>query len=129
VASRAQGDERHDPAPLLAAFLDLKGGSDKLASALEKQKVPADVAKLALRHMNAAGRADGPLVTVLSAPRPAFNVKSKGADGRGGQATGRGGASDRATRRAAKRLFRRGDLNCLKCHAIHGAGRRRRPGT
>jgi putative heme-binding domain-containing protein len=105
---------------LFDTFLARQGGADQLAVALTDASVPVDTAKLALRHMYLAGRSDAQLVEVLSKaagidlerapPTPDELVKlsaevlAKGDPQRG------------------EAVFRRGDLGCLKCHSISGAG-------
>lgn len=116
----SRSTDADDPAPVLMAFLDLKGGADKLAAALTKQPPAADVAKLALRHLNAAGRSDAALVQALSSAagislttrtpsseeikQLVEDVQKKGNASRG------------------ELVFRRADLGCFKCHALNGAG-------
>ncbi|MFN4257802.1 MAG: HEAT repeat domain-containing protein [Gemmataceae bacterium] len=120
AAALAQGTEQDDPAPIVAAFLDLQGGPEKLGAALKKQKLPVDVAKLCLRYMYSVGRSDDALASVLSdaagislTPPPLSDkeinqliddVLAHGDPARGEQ------------------VFRRADLSCLKCHALNGAG-------
>lgn len=122
VAAGALGSAKpsDDVAPLLDAFLTRKGGPDKLAVAVSKANLTADVAKLALRYMYSVGRSDAALSDVLSKaagisadPKPPTpdelkqiiaEVAEKGDAARG------------------EKIFRRGDLSCLKCHAISRAG-------
>ncbi|MFN0017583.1 MAG: HEAT repeat domain-containing protein [Pirellulaceae bacterium] len=118
VLSAATGQD--DPAPLVDAILSRKGGAEKLAAALEKAKLPKEVAKITLRYMYSIGRSDEGLSNLLSkaadiavdAPPPsqpevlkiAAEVMAKGDAARGEQ------------------VFRRADVNCLKCHALARAG-------
>ncbi len=104
---------------LIAAFLDRQDGASILATAIDAAKLPADNAKFALRACYALGRADAPLITSLSKAagmesdikpptkeemdRLVADVASKGNAERGEQ------------------IFRRADLNCMKCHSIAGA--------
>jgi putative heme-binding domain-containing protein len=108
-----------DVSPLIAAFLDRQGGGDKLAAALAKKPPTADGARLALRAVYALGRSDESLIAVLAKsagleaePKPptkeemdalVAEVGSKGNPDRG------------------EAIFRRAELNCIKCHAISGA--------
>jgi putative heme-binding domain-containing protein len=119
-AALSEAGGKDDPAPLLDAFLNRKGGADKLAAALEKKTIPADVAKLSLRYMYSVGRSDAKLSDALSKaagiaadpPPPtqdevkklAAEVAAKGDPARGEQ------------------VFRRSDLSCLKCHSVSRAG-------
>ena len=111
---------KDEPDDMLAAFLDRKGGADELAKAISSQKLNADVAKRSLRYMYSVGRSDASLSDVLSkaagiaadAPPPtaeevakiAADVIAKGDPARG------------------EKIFRRKDLNCMKCHSITRAG-------
>ncbi|MEW4529668.1 hypothetical protein [Maioricimonas sp. JC845] len=109
-----------DPAPVVDALLDRKGGADALAAAIENTPPTGDVAKLALRHMYSVGRSDDALVKILgnlsgmnANPEPPTKeevaalvqeVNEKGDAARG------------------ERVFRRADLSCTKCHAVSKAG-------
>ena len=105
---------------LLDAFLDRQGGGEKLAAAWRQRPMPGDTAKLALRHMYLAGRSDAPLVDVLS--------KAAGIDAEKAPPTPEElvklSAEVLATGdpQRGEAIFRRGDLGCLKCHSISGAG-------
>ncbi len=116
VADAAPGS---DLAPLVAAFLDRRGGAEKLAAALGRRRPTPDAAKLALRAIYALGRSDELLVGTLS--------KAAGLD-----AETRPPTKDEMDRLIAEvaasgdpargeRVFRRADLNCMKCHALAGA--------
>lgn len=122
VTLLAGGTVKDDPAVLVDAFLDQQGGTEKLAAALEEseQRISADVAKLALRHMFSIGRSDQALVDALShaagistkvEPPTAEEMKSLIAD-----------VEAKGDAQRGESIFRRADLNCLKCHAINGAG-------
>jgi len=111
---------KDDPDAMLAAFLDRKGGADQLAAEIARHKLSPDVAKRLLRYMYSIGRSDAALSDVLSAaagiaadappPTPeevakiAADVIAKGDAVRG------------------ERIFRRKDLNCMKCHSVSRAG-------
>jgi len=102
------------------AFLQQKGSADVLAVALTDKKLPPDAAKIGLRAISGSGRPEQKLSDALLAAggitggvkmlspeemqRLVELVKETG-DPAGGEA-----------------IFRRHDLNCLKCHAIGGAG-------
>lgn len=116
----ADATPKDEPDDMIAAFLDRKGGADELARELARQKLVPDVAKRSLRYMYSVGRSDASLSNVLSeaagiaadAPPPtpeevakiAADVIAKGDPVRGEQ------------------IFRRKDLNCMKCHSITRAG-------
>ncbi|MBL9122064.1 MAG: hypothetical protein JNG90_00420, partial [Planctomycetaceae bacterium] len=120
AALLAEGVSGDDTASLLAPFLVRQGATDLLAAELAKLTLPPDAAKLALRHLYAAGRSDAALAAVLSAAaglnadppqldaeqlkRLAAEVWAQGDPQRGEQ------------------IFRRADLSCFKCHALSGAG-------
>ncbi len=116
----AASKEADDPSPVVEAFLSRKYGSDKLAAALEKQKVAADTAKRILRAMYLAGRNDAALGNVVShfagieaapkAPTP-DQVKQLQAE-----------ALAKGDPVRGEHVFRRADLGCMKCHAINKAG-------
>lgn len=115
----ANATPNQDLAPLIAAFLDRQGGGAKLLAAIERRPPSADGAKLTLRAIAALGRADEPLVNALNKiagvegdpkpPGPAemaeliADVANHGDPARG------------------ERIFRRAEINCMKCHAIAGA--------
>ena len=115
----AASDPGQDLAPLLAPFLDRQEGAGKLLAATLRHPLSADAAKLALRAIGALGRSDEALVGSLSKiagieadPRPPgpaematliVDVARQGDPARG------------------ERIFRRAELNCMRCHAIAGA--------
>jgi putative heme-binding domain-containing protein len=116
----AQATPRDEPAAMIQAFLDRKGGPDHLADALAQAQLPLDVAKLALRTMYSAGRSDASLSGVLSkAAGMAADVPPPT-----GAEVGRIVAEVVAKGDAARgeRVFRRTDVNCMKCHSISGGG-------
>ena len=101
-------------------FLRLKDGPAVLTAALKDQSLPSDPAKMGVRMAKTAGRDLTPLVEALtqsgkltSGPRVVSPeemarlvglVKTQGDPVRG------------------EAVFRRGELACLKCHGISGAG-------
>ena len=109
-----------NPEPIFAAFVNRKGGAAILSKALSDKVLSADVAKLGIRAANAAGQPDAALVAALNKAgklddmkrtftKPELEVlldevKTKGDPARG------------------EAIYRRAELNCLKCHAIAGAG-------
>jgi putative heme-binding domain-containing protein len=109
-----------DAEPVVLAALARKEGAAALATALDVQPLPPDVAKVALRTLSAAGRSHPELeaafrtaggitgkAKILSPEEMAAlvaEVKEKG---------------DPA---AGELVFRRKALGCQKCHAIGGAG-------
>ena len=109
-----------DPAPLMAAFLERQGGSDRLAAALEASPPSADVAKLAMRAMYAVGRSDPRLSSVLghaagidANPTPPTPEEVQ-------QLVARVETEGEAVQ--GEEVFRRADLSCMKCHAVSRGG-------
>jgi putative heme-binding domain-containing protein len=108
-----------DFAPMLAPFLDRKEGTDALAASIAGANLPVDSARLALRAIYALGRSDATLVDVLTKaakisaevkPPDKAEVDALIADVNKSGDAGRG-----------ELVFRRADLNCMKCHAVVGA--------
>lgn len=112
--------EKDDPAALIDAFLAQQDGIAKLAAALTDVEIPADAAKLALRHMYSIGRVDEALVNILG---PAAGISAEVeplTDEQLKAMVAEVAAQGDAAR--GEQLFRRGDLSCFKCHALSGAG-------
>ncbi len=109
-----------DLAPLVAAFLDRQTGSEALLKAIQRHPPTADGARLTLRAISALGRADETLVAALSKvagieadPPPPTPVEMAALVT---DVTTLGNAE------RGERIFRRGEINCTRCHAISGAG-------
>ena len=107
-------------APLMGAFLDRQVGPDRLASEITEEGLSADAAKLALRYMYSVGRTDPSLVAALSSaagvnaePPPLSEAEMQRliAD-----------VVEHGDPEAGEAVFRREDVNCMKCHAVSGAG-------
>ena len=108
-----------DVTPLMAAFLDRQGGGEKLADALRAHKPTADGARLALRAVYALGRSDEALIGVLSKSagleaEPKLPTKDE-MDALVAEVAAKGNPE------RGEAIFRRAELNCMKCHAIGGA--------
>jgi len=116
----AAATDKDDPSNLIDTFLVRKEGSDKLAAALEKQKVSPDNAKRILRIMLLAGRNDVALGRVASKLAGLENADKKPTL----QEVAKIAAEVQTHGDAARgeRVFRRADLGCMKCHAIGKAG-------
>ena len=120
ASALSKADANDDPSGLVEGFLVRKNGSEKLAAAIEKSKVPTDVAKQILRAMFLAGRNDTALAAAASKaagvgeavklPTP-DDVKRISAE-----ALAKGDAA------RGELVFRRADLGCVKCHAVNKAG-------
>lgn len=120
AAILAEATPSDDPGAMLEAFLNRKQGPEALAAALAKVTLKVDVAKRSLRYIYSVGRSDQALSDVLGkaagietdAPPPTpeevarivTDVAAKGDPARGEQ------------------IFRRKDLNCMKCHSVSRAG-------
>jgi putative heme-binding domain-containing protein len=108
-----------DVTPLIAAFLDRQGGGDKLAQAFKAHPPSADGARLALRAVYALGRSDEALIAILSKAagieaEPRLPTKEE-MDTIVQEVAAKGNSE------RGEAIFRRGELNCMKCHAIAGA--------
>jgi putative heme-binding domain-containing protein len=109
-----------DAEPIFAAFLGRKGGAAELAKAIGDTKLSADVAKVGVRVARMSAAPDQKLIDMLTkaggltAPKRTLtkaeldqmvaDVRAKGDPARGEQ------------------VYRRAEMNCLKCHAVAGAG-------
>ena len=126
VSALGGGLPADDAAILYTALLARKNGPESLTAALADQPLPRDVAKLGVRMAKAAGQPNPGLVDALTkagkldAPQPlpdAAAMAALMADVRSAGNPERGEA-----------LFRRADLQCVKCHAVAGAGGKVGPG-
>lgn len=95
---------------------------EELADALANKKLPPDAAKVALRTLDASGRQIPALSEALtkaggltSGPRElsADEMKALVAE-----------VAEKGNAHRGETIYRRNELNCLKCHAIGGAGGR-----
>jgi putative heme-binding domain-containing protein len=105
---------------LVTAFLQHKGGPDVLAAALTGQTLAEDVAKISLRTITGSGRQEPKLTEALSKAGNIVNApKILGKEEMAALV-----ATIKTEGNAAhgEQIFRRAELNCLKCHAIGGAG-------
>lgn len=105
---------------LLNAFLQQRKGSEALAAALANRQLPADVAKLCLRHAGAGGRAVPALTEALTKAGNLKNVPRVLSAAAITALVAEVEKSGDAARGEA--VFRRQELACMKCHAIAGAG-------
>lgn len=115
-----------DPDNVFAAFLGRKGGPAALTTALADQSLPSDVAKVGLRLARQSGQVDQALVQALT--------KAGGLTGGPVELSAEAleklvaEVRDQGDPARGELVFRRADLNCLKCHAIAGAGGQIGPG-
>jgi putative heme-binding domain-containing protein len=91
-----------------------------LAKALEGVTIPADSARLGLRAVYALGRSDPLLVGVLSRAAGISELSKPLSPAELSTLVSEVGAKGDPAR--GEEVFRRGDLNCMSCHAISKAG-------
>ncbi|MEO6810098.1 MAG: HEAT repeat domain-containing protein, partial [Isosphaeraceae bacterium] len=115
-----------DPSDVFAAFLGRKGGPAALTKALADHSMPADVVKVGLRIARQSGQVDQALVEALN--------RAGGLTGEAVELSAEAleklvsEVRDQGDPARGELVFRRADLNCLKCHAIAGAGGQIGPG-
>lgn len=105
---------------VITAFLQHKGAPDALAAALTGKTLPEDVAKIALRTVTGSGRQEAKLTEALSQAGGIVNQPKVLTPEEMAALVAQIKETGNAARGEA--IFRRGELNCLKCHAIGGAG-------
>ncbi|MDX2035574.1 MAG: c-type cytochrome [Isosphaeraceae bacterium] len=108
------------PTRLIAAVLDRRDGGDLLADAFAKSKLGADAAKVALRSVYELGRTDARLVSELTKAAGLSNEVKAPTQAEIDALIAEVQKSGNAER--GERIFRRADVNCMKCHALTGAG-------
>jgi putative heme-binding domain-containing protein len=109
-----------DAGPIVDAFLARKNGSKVLAEAVSKSPPSADIAKLALRHIYSVGRNDEELVSALG---QAAGINDDSAPVTPELIAGLVAEVEKSGNAArGERVFRRGDLSCMKCHAVSAGG-------
>ena len=107
-------------ANIVSAFLQHKGGPDILAAALANQTLPEDVAKIALRIATGSGRQEPKLTEALSQAGHIINAPKMLSKEEMGALVAT--IKEQGNAAHGEQIFRRAELNCLKCHAISGAG-------
>lgn len=107
-------------ASLINAFLQHKGGPDILAAALNDQKLPEDVAKIALRMITGSGRQEPKLTEALSKAGNIVNAPKMLSKDEMGSLVAT--IKEQGNAAHGELIFRRAELNCQKCHAVSGAG-------
>ena len=111
-----------DAAAIIEAFTTRQNAAAAFRAALADKRLPADVAKLAVRTARSSAKPDEALITAL--------LKAGGISGTGLQLTPEQTAQlvDDVKKSGdparGETLFHRKDLNCVKCHAVGGAGGR-----
>ncbi len=112
--------------PIFEAFAGRKGGSIALAREVMNKSIAADVAKVGLRLNGTSGRPEPTLVDALTkAGKLAVATKPPSGADRDALIADVAKLGDPARGEA---IFRRDALQCLKCHAIAGAGGQVGPG-
>ncbi len=117
LAKMAAGD---DPAEVVNQLLQRKQGPAELAAALADKKLELDVAKMTLRIVRSSGQPDATLIAAIQ--------KAGGLGTAGWKLTPElltslvADVSAQGDPHRGEAVFRRAELQCLKCHAIGGAG-------
>ena len=120
AALMAAASTNDDLTGMVDAFLTRKGGPDALAQALAGAALQPDVAKLALRHMYSVGRSDAALSDTLSAAAGITTDNQPPSVDEVAEIVRQ--VNERGDAARGESVFRRADLNCLKCHAVAGGG-------
>ena len=111
-----------DPGLVIAVLLGRKNGPKELATALADQKLPADLAKLALRAARAASQQSPELIAAIQ--------KAGGLAEAGWKLTPElrkalvAEVASKGDPQRGEAVYRRQQLQCAKCHGIAGAGGR-----
>ena len=116
----AAAPEGIDPSATVGALVAQKQGSAALASALEKAKIPADTAKLALRVARAAPQPSDELIRSIQQAGGLGDAIWKLTPELMNELVAEVREKGNAARGEA--IYRRADMQCLKCHAIGGSG-------
>jgi putative heme-binding domain-containing protein len=119
LQSSAAGD---DPSRVIATLLGRQGGPGALARALKNQKLPSDIAKVAVRVIDSSGRKLEDLKLAFSAAGDIQSGAKKLTPEEMAALVAEVASGGDAVRGEA--IYRRADLSCLKCHAVGGAGGR-----
>jgi len=119
LQTSADGD---DPSRVISTLLGRQGGPGALARALKNQKLPGDIAKVAVRVIDSSGRKLDDLKLAFSAAGDIQSGAKKLTPEEMAALVAEVASDGDAVRGEA--IYRRADLSCLKCHAIGGAGGR-----
>lgn len=116
----SQSNDVDAQSAVVTSFLQHKGGPVILASALADQKLPEDIAKISLRTITGSGRQEPKLTDAFSKAgnivSAAKSLSKPEMESLVATIKGQGDAAH------GEQIFRRSELNCLKCHAVGGAG-------
>jgi putative heme-binding domain-containing protein len=109
-----------DPAAMIQPLLARKEGTAAITAALNDRKISADVAKLVIRAARSAPQPSEELIASVA--------KAGGLDAAGWKLTPEFSAElvtlarEQGNPQKGEAIYRSAQLNCLKCHAIGGAG-------
>ena len=112
--------DQGDPSALIPAFSSREGGTRALVEALKRVKLPADVARVALRTVRSLSSQDPALTQAFSSAAGIFGAPIKLTAGQMKQMVDEVLAKGDAAR--GEQVFRRAESSCYLCHAIDGAG-------
>ena len=120
VAVLTELSAEEDSSPIIKALLARATGPEKLTAALAGKKLSSDSAKISIRAVRSTGGSYPELIAALAT---AGNLKT-GPKQLSPKEMAALLDEIRSSGDPAKgeTVFRRADLNCLKCHAIGGAG-------
>ena len=105
---------------VFAAFLSRKTGAAELTKALAGKKLPADTAKLGVQAAKASATPDAKLIDALTLAGSLGGAKW---DLKGDELNAfLGDVAKLGDPARGETIYRRDAMNCLKCHAIAGAG-------
>jgi putative heme-binding domain-containing protein len=110
------------PAAVLGGLLAQRSGPEALRAAIAGKTLPADIAKLAVRAVQASNQ---PSPELAEAFRKAGNLSATGwtwTPQLSAHLVAAVGTEGNAAR--GEQIYRRSELQCTKCHAIAGAGGR-----
>ena len=121
-AATTLADSSSQPAinELVSAFSSRRGGGAALANALKGQTIPADSAKLAIARLRSTGANEPALVAAFTAAGKLNVAKAYPTETEIKTLAATAMANGDAARGEA--IYRRAELQCLKCHAVAGAG-------
>jgi putative heme-binding domain-containing protein len=102
------------------SFLERKTGPAVLSAALARRSLPQDAAKIGIRLARISGRDQEELVQALSKAGGLSAGLNQLSDEEVQKLTAL--VSEQGNPQRGEEIFRRADLNCLKCHSVAGAG-------
>lgn len=117
-AGQLAGEGQLDP--LVNAVLQPQSGPDALSEALAATSLDAEPARRLLRAVYGSGRADASLIEPLA--RAAGMEQSAAAMSPQQRAALIASVNEQGDANRGQQVFRRAELNCIKCHALTGAG-------